>query len=249
MMQISNGLRVVGTQDDVHYSEHSRDRVNQLLQQESSLLSQLTVVPAKPVPETLGVPVLGVTTAAPITDPLALLKYCLCQDVPDAGTVTSKQLAQSLSVVVLECSVQLHLLQRPDVPAAQSCTDRMRELWLRWVIQSIWHIQHCFQAVYVLSFHLVLLEFVQSHFTRPCILPRACQSDIAMHTSCGAPQVLHNNSHRACCIHKTACCRVLYHSHTHQSAMQLQTGYKVFTVTANPVPIPHQPQCRCHTGT
>jgi hypothetical protein len=120
---------VEGTREDV--SKHSRDRVEQLLQQETSLLSQLTVLPTQPMPEALGVPVFGVTTAAPRTDPLALFKYCLCQDVPEAGTITAKQLAETLSTIVLECSVHLHQLQRPDAPAAQACTDRMRELWLR----------------------------------------------------------------------------------------------------------------------
>jgi hypothetical protein len=128
MMQISSGLRGVGTPDDV--PKHSRDEVEQLLQQESSLLSQLTSVPRQPMPETLGVPVLGVSTAAPKTDPLALMKYALCQDVAEAGTITSQQIAQRLSQTVLECSVQLHLVQRPDIPS-QACIDRLRELWLQ----------------------------------------------------------------------------------------------------------------------
>jgi hypothetical protein len=116
----------------------SDSRFYELSQLEGSLLSELGQH-SRPTDQQQLVPALlwdvGVDTIAPRGDPLAFFKHFLSlSPLQEASTITAAEIAQSLRDIVLESSVQLHLMGMEGHRSECAAEQRIREMWQRSVV-------------------------------------------------------------------------------------------------------------------
>lgn len=109
-------------------------RFDELSQLEGSLLSELGQHSCSPtqLQDWQLLWDIGVDTIAPRRDPLAYFKLHLSlPPLQEASTVTAAEIAQSLRDIVLESSVQLHIMEMEGHEFKCAAEERIREMWQR----------------------------------------------------------------------------------------------------------------------